>query len=656
MKYSNVYRIKKYGRLIFCLGLFMQGVCFAGFAQTELQPWGNITSIRVDGQPMPFESSLRVADKDWLDIRATGREKQRPKYLREGSRQIVTTAIGHIHFIETVEEAGKGETRLSIQVSSDTAKNTELVYLSFSLPEKYYASAGMQADKDRTILLNVISGPGHAQKISGSVKFISAERQLEITLTEPGEVIVRKEHTGGQPHNQVYLPIPLGNLSTEQSVVKTFTIKASGAVDKEPVTLRLDTTNAGRLFAGLGGNFRLQNEKTDPQVIDYCLQHLRVAWSRVEMPWRFWQPELSKDPIDEAKAGRLNARVKAAMEMAQRLSKMGIPLILTAWSPPNWAIIGAPKFKPGPDGVWGNPLDHTKDAEIYKSIADYIAYLKEAYGVEVSDFSFNESDLGINIRQTGEEHAALIKGLGAYLVSRGLKTKLLLGDNSDATTYAFIYPAMNDPETHPYIGAISFHSWRGWDTATLRKWAAAATTLKLPLLVGEGSIDAAAWNYPAIFEEPVYAMEEINLYTRLLAICQPASILQWQLTADYSPLAGGGIFGNSEPLHPTQRFWNLKQLASTPAGLKAMNLQGDHHFISTAALGNNQKGVYALHLVNNGATRKVELSGIPARIKSFRIYVTGVNQSMKQEKAIKVKDGSASFRLNTYAYTTLISE
>lgn len=276
--------------------------------------------------------------------------------------------------------------------------------------------------------------------------------------------------------------------------------------------------------------------------------------------------------------------------------------------------------------------------------------------MEVSDFSFNESDLGINIRQTGEEHAALIKGLGAYLASRGLKTKLLLGDNSDATTYEFIYPAMNDPETHPYIGAVSFHSWRGWETATLQKWAEAATKLKLPLLVGEGSIDAAAWNYPAIFEEPVYAMKEINLYTRLLAICQPESILQWQLTADYSPLAGGGIFGNSEPLHPTQRFWNLKQLASTPAGLKAMNLHGDHHFISCAALGDNQKGVYALHLVNNGATRKVELSGIPPGVKSFRIYVAGVNRSMKQGKAIKVKNASASFTLDTYAYTTLISE
>jgi hypothetical protein len=655
MKYLYLSGIKKYRKLFFVFGLFMLLLPFAGFSQTELEPWGDIIAIRVDGQPMRFESSLRIAGKDWSDIRATGRERQRPKYKREGNRQIVTTAIGYIHFTETVEDAGSGEAKVSIQVSSDTSENAGPVYFSLALPEEYYANGSMRAGGGNAVPLSGITESGDTQKVSGSVKFISPERQLELRFSEPGDLIVRKENNKGQGHIQVYLPIPVGNLANGQSVTKAFTIIASGKIDKKPVSLILDTANAGRAFAGLGGNFRLQNEKTDPQVIDYCLQHLRVAWSRVEMPWRFWQPDLSKDPIEEAKAGRLNPRVKAAMEMAQRLNKMGIPVILTAWSSPAWAVVGKPKFRPGPDGIWGNPLDHTKDTEIYKSIADYIEYLKDQYGVIISDFSFNESDLGINIRQTGEEHAALIKGLGAYFVSRGLKTKLLLGDNSDATTYEFIYPAMNDPETYPYIGAVSFHSWRGWETETLQKWADAATKLKLPLLVGEGSIDAAAWNYPAIFEEPVYAMEEINLYIRLLAICQPESILQWQLTADYSPLAGGGIFGNNEPLHPTQRFWNLKQLASTPAGLKAMTLQGDHDFISCAALGDNRKGIYALHLVNNGTTRKVALSGIPSGVKSFRIYITGTSQAMKEGKRIQVKNGRASFTLDSYAYTTLIS-
>ena len=46
------------------------------------------------------------------------------------------------------------------------------------------------------------------------------------------------------------------------------------------------------------------------------------------------------------------------------------------------------------------PLNKANMGEIYRSIADYLIYLKKKYGVEIRLFSFNESDLGINIRLT----------------------------------------------------------------------------------------------------------------------------------------------------------------------------------------------------------------------------------------------------------------
>jgi hypothetical protein len=308
------------------------------------------------------------------------------------------------------------------------------------------------------------------------------------------------------------------------------------------------------------------------------------------------------------------------------------------------------------NGVWGNPLDSTKMEETYKSITDYIIYLKENYGVEIKLFSFNESDLGINVRQSPTQHDAVIKGLGAYFKSHGLHTKMLLGDNSDATTYQFIYPALNDPGAKYFIGAISFHSWRGWDLLTLEKWKAAADQLNVPLIVGEGSIDAAAWNYPAIFEEQTYIMQEIKLYIRLLSICQPLTILQWQLTADYSPLAGGGIFGNNEPLRPTQRFWNFKQLASTPKGLFAMPVKCDRPDITVAALGDNKKKIYTIHMVNDGAAREATLTGLPSFIKTITMYSTNKNNDVKKGPVLKVLNGKAKFFLDSETFVTLITE
>ena len=167
---------------------------------------------------------------------------------------------------------------------------------------------------------------------------------------------------------------------------------------------------------------------------------------------------------------------------------------------------------------------------------------------------------------------------------------MLLGDNSDATTFDFILPALNNPETHKYIGAVSFHSWRGCDDVTLKKWADAAKAINVPLLVGEGSTDAAAHGYAEIFNESTFALYEINLYTRICAICQPLSILQWQLTSDYSLLWGDGIYGSKGPLRPTQRFWNIKQLASTPADALAIPVSSSKKNVNCAAFGNMVRG------------------------------------------------------------------
>src|SRR6202000_3519739 len=123
------------------------------------------------------------------------------------------------------------------------------------------------------------------------------------------------------------------------------------------------------------------------------LQNLRVAFGRVEMPWRFWQPELSTDPT----TAQPNPAVKNAMNMARRLDSMGTPFILSAWFPPAWAVVGQLNYRPV-NGIWGNPLNPENMQAIYKSIADYILYMKKNYSCEPKYFSFNESDLGINVR------------------------------------------------------------------------------------------------------------------------------------------------------------------------------------------------------------------------------------------------------------------
>lgn len=646
------------------------GSCFQVAAQAELAPWGNLTGIRIEGQLMEFTSGLLLIRKDSTDLLYTGKEMQHPKYERKGGAQIVTTALDHLSFMETVQDSITGSARLTVDMQAKEEQPAKGAYLVFVLSPDQYQNGRVWIDDHEINMDEQKQMTGKPDKTGASpdqlttsvhgqthsIRVNTAHRQFRLYFDEPANIILREATTKNGKYLRIDAPLHEGAIPKGTIVRKSLLISATGAIDKSPVHLTVTAGRLGRVFDGFGGNFRLQNPRVDPPVIQYCLDNLRVAWGRVEMPWRFWQPGKDDNPIDSAKNGKLHPAVRAAMEMAQRLYKKGMPVVLTAWSAPNWAIVGAPRFSPGPDHVWGNPLEYADNREIYRSIADYITYLRDEYGVTVGYFSFNESDLGINIRQTGQEHDALIKELGAYFEQRGLKTKMLLGDNSDATTYKFIDPALEDTASWRYIGAVSFHSWRGWDSATLHKWADAAARVNRPLIVAEGSIDAQAWGYPSIFEEPAYALEEINLYVRLLSICQPASILQWQLTSDYSPLAGGGVFGNNAPLHPTQRFWNLKQLAATPAGLRNMTASSDKGSVSIAALGDPAGDKISIHLVNRGALRKAILTGLPAAVRSLHCRVTDKDRAMQEEKAIPVSKGTATFLLESEAYTTLSNE
>jgi hypothetical protein len=625
------------------------------YSQAEVEPWGNITGIRKQGQLFDFESSIKVVSIDRKHVAITAKEKQSPHYKRVADdEQEVTTWIDSLFFKENVKDNGAGKIEVTIQLTSYKDTVLQGVYFCVTLPNEYLNAGLRYSNGDKQELDHFVkAAAAEYDDNAKGIEFETTKRKLSVKPSDRSLIMVRTDSV----HNKLllYIPIKLGEVKNGEVVEKEFNIKVSGDLDKTPVNLTLNTAQQGRAFEGLGGNFRLQNPKNDPQVIDYCLQNLRVAWGRVEMPWRFWQPDKDVDPTATADSGKINPAVKKAMEMAHRLDSLGIPIILSAWFPPNWATEGKLNFRPV-NGVWGNKLNKDNIDAIYKSIADYIIYLKTKYGTEVKLFSFNESDLGINVRVTAQEHDDFIKGCGAYFAAHGLKTKMLLGDNSDANTYKFIDIAMADPDAKQYIGAISFHSWRGWDNATLQKWADAAKKLNVPLLVGEGSIDAAAYSYPDIFQEPTYALQEINLYTRLLAICQPVSILQWQLTADYSPLIGGGIFGNDEPLHPGQRFWNLKQLSITPKGLFAMPITCDQPEISCAALGDNNKSAYAIHLVNNGTERSVTLTGLPAGVKQMNIYITSKKLNMKQEHPLEVSNGAVSFKLPATCYATLISQ
>jgi O-glycosyl hydrolase len=641
-------KVKQIPALICVILIALATAPFPLSAQTEVMPWGNITGVRTDGQLTEFETTFRIVDKNITTLSATGKERQyRPQYTRNGQTQTVSTTVERVGITQTVEDVGKGTAKVSIQLTSDTTRKATAAYLCIDLPDKKYREAAIMLGTEQ---LRPTSG--RPQPASGTTLSIRTNAD-ELTLTFSKRIIAFAKEEAGS--TTIYIHLLGDNLRKGQSTSLSYTLKAITQADRRPVEITIDPHTPGRLFAGLGGNFRLQNPQADPQVIDYCLNNLRIAWGRVEMPWRNWHPDEHTDPLAEARAGRIDPRVNDAIKMAQRLATLGVPVIVSAWFPPEWAIDGSPDSYKVQGGVRAYRLDPTKKEAIYKSLTAYLVYLKQFYGVEAALYSFNESDLGIDVLHTPQQHADFIKELGACMASQGLATKMLLGDNSDATTIHFIRPALADASTHEYIGALSFHSWRGCDDVTLKQWADASRTLNVPLIIGEGSTDAAAWRYPQVFKESAFAFDEINLYIRICAICQPLSILQWQLTSDYSVLWGNGIFGSEGPLRPTQRFWNLKQLSETPAQSFALPFTCDKEDLNCATFGNIARGEYAVHIVNNGPSRRLTIKELPPSISNVKVYVTNSEATMEEMKGMENNQGVISFDMPPISFITLLA-
>jgi hypothetical protein len=214
---------------------------------------------------------------------------------------------------------------------------------------------------------------------------------------------------------------------------------------------------------------------------------------------------------------------------------------------------------------------------------------------------------------------------------------------------------LQDPAAHKYIGAISFHTWRGCDNWTLSNWADAAKELNVPLLVAEGGTDAQAHMNPDVFLEPSFAQDEVDIYVRACNVAHVRSILQWQLTADYSLLSGGGIYRTEGPLHPTRRFWNLKQLGMVSSGSFILPVTCNREVLSCAAFGDIVNGTYTIHMVNQGASRPVTVTGFPDNVKELRVFVTDSKRGMEEGTHVRVSDGKAAWTLDAFAFITLIS-
>jgi hypothetical protein len=439
--------------------------------------------------------------------------------------------------------------------------------------------------------------------------------------------IVDRWDSAGRSY-RIHIGLHGGFLRAQET--KTFGLTIVAVAHPTAASVALSVHPAEKLyhFDGFGGDycFNLQSP-----LVEYTFEQLHPAWARLEFKAIHWDreranpgPELQRD-----------------FALMKRVQQAGIPWILSLWRLPE-RFYADPNQKP--EGSFGRQIAADRWPEFLELLGSYLQYLKSQYGLEPNEFSFNESDLGVEIGFTGNTHREEIKRIGEHLASLGLKTKQLLGDTANPRdSHRFVLPTAADREAMRYVGALSVHSWGNGTPAQYHAWSEAKEWLQLPLIVAEAGTDPGSWRNRT-YDSYAYGLKEMQQYQELLRDLHPTAILYWEYTQDYG-LARMTPDGSIEP---TGRFWMMKHLADlSPRQSDVIVTSSDQTDTLISAF---EKGsALTVHILNVGPERDASISGLPAA--AWKIVTTTETAGFQSNE---IAETPTKLRLPARSFVTLV--
>jgi hypothetical protein len=636
----------------------------AGAAETTIfDAAGRIDHMICDGEELPVHAGLAAPLRGWLKTAGQGRSIDTKRTVNPDSQQwsgsFEIIDDGRLAFEQSARQDG-AVTRLHLSASAAQPLELEGVYFAVELPRLAFLNGRVQLGS-REVPLNEVKAPGRdlASLVTSNLAFTdaAAARTLTLTLDRPRPVLVRDEWNSGGRRWTAYIELQHGSPARGASVEADLSIALTGTAEHAPATVKIDPTGRLCKFDGFGGNYCFQK---DSPVNKYTLDNLKVAWARVEMSLRDWEPENDNDSAADTDWAYLEShdqpgtRLHSEFLLARDIQNRGIPYVISIWWLPEWMY-----GEPGRGHMTPNrKVGLTRWDEVLESVGSYLAYAKRKYGIEPDLFSFNESNIGIYVLITPEEHRYLLRSMGSHFRKLGLKTKMLLADATGPQgTHTFALPAAADPDALQYVGAVGFHSWGGATPEQYRAWGDLARWLNLPLLVTEMGVDAAAWR-SGVYDSYDYGLREVRMLQEILASARPQAMLQWEFTDDYS-LVHVGRNGLAPPTPvPTSRFWLVKHFTDlTPRHSDVIDSSSDQPALLVSAFaGNGAAPDYTIHLANLGPERDVTLTGVPAGVTELRAVQTTEAAQFESLPSLSVTSGMLRLRVPARSLLTLTTQ
>lgn len=404
-------------------------------------------------------------------------------------------------------------------------------------------------------------------------------------------------------------------------------------------------------FNGFGGNFcfdlddgvaQVVRERLDPPVarVRMHLDDLRESSPVSSDRHADWMRTLREADLPRSELWQ-------CLEVAAALHQRRTCIHISTWRVPAWLL-----DKPIQHDQNVIPPDHIK--EFAGMIAAYLDYLRQSRGVEPATFSFNEPDWGANVIFTPEGHRDALLEVAAEMRQRGLRTRLMLGDLSNARDGTdFLTPVLDTPELMELAAGISFHAWGEASHREYAVWRRLADRLGLPLVIGEIGVDY-DWRNVQLHGYS-YAIEELKHYFNVLKAARPQSILYWEYGASYAllpPYVSPTRLANSERLSFQQHWVWL-----TPPESEAIACYSSRSEIMAAvfAIPRERGEGLTLHIGNFGDNTSLEIYGLPHGLRILHVYTTSQGSYCRRSQPLMLKSGRGRITLPARSLATLTS-
>jgi O-glycosyl hydrolase len=371
-------------------------------------------------------------------------------------------------------------------------------------------------------------------------------------------------------------------------------------------TITVNTASTRQTIAGIGGNYCFY--KSDSSLGRYTLNNLNPQHVRVEMDLNQWEPiNDNGDPNTiNWSSFKDTGQTHVNFVQMQDFKNRGIPIIVASiWDVPNWMV-------QNPTDTQARVIPPSMYDEAVESIAAYLLYARDTYGVTIHYISFNEPNYGYQTYFSSSTMIAFIKKAGPRFAALGLTTKWLIGDVTNAsTTVSYVTPILQDSSIAQYLGpAVSTHSWN-WDgagasDAVFSNIYTLAAQYGKTVWVEEVGLDSSGWMTSGYTSTWTYAIDLARLYYRIIKYMRGTALTYWEYGSDFELL-------NPSSLTPYPAYYVVKQLADLLLpGTSIVETSSSGTNILVFAGIHRSTGNFMIQMINtSSATETANITGLP---------------------------------------------